>query len=120
MASKISARLGHLAKDAHNRTAAGCRAAAKFVQAELRKAVDKPYPPASRPGAAPHRRTGKYQASLYCRVIGRSGGIVAGSSMPDRALWLEEGTRRMAARPHFFKTIRRVQARALAMIRGKA
>jgi hypothetical protein len=93
--------------------------AAQFLQAQLRRDVGKRYPPASRPGQPPARRTGAYQASLYARPIKGGGGVVAGSEMPRLFRWLNLGTRRMAARPHFERTVLSCRARILQILRGQ-
>lgn len=49
--------------------------AAAFAQKSLRSALGTPYPPASRPGQVPHRRTGTLHRSAYARLVAdRSGG----------------------------------------------
>jgi hypothetical protein len=50
---------------------ANLRAGAAFLQAETRKSLNRPYPPASRPGESPARRTGRLQAGQFARVGAR-------------------------------------------------
>lgn len=77
------------------------------VKLELMRVLRVPYPPASRPGEAPRRRTGKLARSYEGRVDRRTG---EGRMViwAEYASYLERGTKRMEARPFFVKTVRRV------------
>lgn len=75
-------------------------AATVVVANRAKQLISTPYPPPSRPGEPPHRRTGRLRASVArevtwdeSTVIGRVGSNV------KYAKWLELGTSRMAARP---------------------
>lgn len=65
--------------------------------------VNVPYPPASRPGEPPRRRSRTLQRGLTVWVerVGRGGIAHMGwrKGHPDYAEYLARGTRRMAARP---------------------
>lgn len=65
--------------------------------------VNVPYPPASRPGEPPHRRTRTLQRDLTVWLERVPGGAVMHMGWrrgrPDYAEYLAKGTRRMAARP---------------------
>jgi hypothetical protein len=56
--------------------------AAAFVQARLKDRLNTPYPPASRPGEFPHRRSGRLQREAYAvsGVVGSS--VVITVAMP--------------------------------------
>jgi len=67
--------------------------------------VSAPYPPASRPGQPPHRRSGGLQGAMASRVSRSAGavtlsmGVHASSPVADQAKALARGTGRMAPRP---------------------
>jgi hypothetical protein len=84
------------------RTVAILKATAEKVKAGMKAKVGVPYPPASRPGRYPRKRTGKFQRSIKYRVRNqaRVKGITMFSDDP-KAAWLEYGTRHMAPRPTF-------------------
>jgi hypothetical protein len=82
---------------------AGLEAAATFYAEAVRQAVATPYPPASAPDSPPHLRTGTLQASVGWNPL-PGGGAEMGSGL-DYAMWLETGTRRMAARPFLAPTV---------------
>ena len=59
--------------------------AAGLIQEELRSALDVPYPPASRPGSIPHRRSGRLRAGAYASTMQGAPGhvvIVVGDDAP--------------------------------------
>lgn len=87
------------------RTVRARRTAMRIVKAQmtkaLQKAIDTPYPPASKPGDPPHKRTGWLHDTV--QVVEDGSG-----NLKLRALkygyYLESGTRKMKARP-FFKPV---------------
>lgn len=91
--------------------------AAAYLEAEWKKTVgvqgtrSRP----SAPGSPPHRVTGALQASLSAKVT--DGLItVTGSKVGG---YLEDGTRRMAARPHRGPTLDRCRPRMLEILAKK-
>lgn len=84
------------------------RLAAENIKRGVKADVGKPYPPASRPGKFPKRRTGKFQRSIKFKVVNqtRNKSIILYSDDP-KAFWLEYGTRFMAPRPTFRLAMRK-------------
>lgn len=74
----------------------GVAASAKPIETYIKLKVSKPYPPASRPGQPPHRRTGRFQRNWRVRGIGKTLQI---RNHTFYAAFLEAGTSKMAARP---------------------
>lgn len=74
---------------------------AKRMEARLQKSLSIPYPPPSRAGQSPHRRTGYLRG--HTKVTRRGRSIFA--HVPQYGIWLDGGTRRMAARPFIRKNI---------------
>jgi len=71
--------------------------------ARIVEMVDTPYPPASDPGSAPHRRTGTLQRGYDWEVVkGSRNESHLNLTNEDAEYWeyLEFGTRNMAPRPH--------------------
>ena len=68
---------------------------AKEIQAAIRKPIQKPYPPASAPGRPPHKRSGDLSRGT---TVGRKGRTMIVRTL-QYGIWLDGGTRRMAARP---------------------
>ena len=73
----------------------------KEMTAELKKKINKPYPPASTPGQPPHKRTGFLQGNTEAGGKGRK--IVIRT--PQYGIWLEGGTPKMDMRPFIHPTI---------------
>ena len=67
----------------------------------IKRKINKPYPPASVPGRPPHRRTGFLHDRTEVIRKGRTFVI----RTPQYGIWLEGGTRKMAARPFVLPTI---------------
>ncbi len=84
---------------------------------ELRQSISTKYPPASSPGNPPHRRTGKLHASASTDTNERGQTVITtvGTNAPY-AGFLEEGTSRMAARPHIDPLHRKALAEAAARV----
>jgi hypothetical protein len=85
--------------------AEGMELAGKVLATSTQRKVSTPYPPASRPGQPPHRRSGGLAGAVGHRVT-RSGrnvtldvGVPDSSSVGRQARALQKGTGRMAARP---------------------
>ena len=64
LAAKIRADLDRFAQQAERNV----RDAATLIKAELQRTVSVPYPPASRRGEPPARRTGRLEESAYAEV----------------------------------------------------
>ncbi|MGO5158670.1 MULTISPECIES: hypothetical protein [unclassified Bilifractor] len=78
--------------------------------AEIEVLTSGSYPPASAPGEVPHMRSGNLRNLWTFGVRGGSGNItVFGEPGVNYAGYLEEGTRKMAARPFVDKIIERTE-----------
>jgi len=92
------------------------RRASAEVVGDLRQRISTPYPPASRPGSPPHRRTGRLRASIESTLFRDLRAIVARFTATVRyAKFLQHGTRKMAARP-FMHLDRRQLARFIRRV----
>ena len=67
----------------------------------IKKTIGKQGPPRSRPGNAPKKDTGFLHANLEVKKAGTNLAL----RVPQYGIWLETGTRLMAARPYIAKTI---------------
>lgn len=81
--------------------------ALKIVVPEITKAIRQPmrrkfYPPASKPGTAPARRT----SNLFNNTRVERKGFKLFVRTQQYGIWLDEGTSRMAARPFIGRVIR--------------
>lgn len=87
------------------RVAANTQAVASAITQELRSRVGTPYPPPSRPGQPPHRRTGRLQRGINGNTV-LSGNrlIMTHFARAPYAAFVAFGTRRMAARQFLFYT----------------
>jgi HK97 gp10 family phage protein len=83
-------------------------AVAEQLAAEIRELISDPYPPASRPGRPPHRRTGKLLRSVKV-VRTLTGARVQIGKDAIYASFLESGTRFMKARPFLSTAMRRLK-----------
>lgn len=96
------------------------------IREALRDAVSKPVGRSgtriirSKPGEPPRRETGKYQGSIthYTRRQGNAIRGAAGTPM-QRGVWLNHGTSRMAARPHFDRVYQEARDTAAQRIKDK-
>ena len=77
-----------------------------FLSARLREALAVPYPPASRPGEIPRKRTGRLQHSV-AYTVDRKGMTARVGVSAAHGAYLERGTARMDARPFLLVTARR-------------
>lgn len=68
---------------------------ARELQAAIRKTISRPYPPPSRPGRPPKRRTGVLRNSTFVEFRGSK--LVV--RVPQYGIFLEGGTSRMRPRP---------------------
>lgn len=83
-------------------------ALASAMQRDLRAVIDTPYPPASRPGKPPHKRTGYLQSHAVVKGTPVAPGGFARIVIraPEYGMfYLEQGTKRMAPRPWIKPTI---------------
>lgn len=105
------------------------RRAAEFLVGQIRKALNQPYPPASRPGQPPHKRTG-ILASSIAYEIHRAGDRITATvgSHVAYARRLELGfvgtdaagrNYNQAPRPFIRPTTKANAAAILAILRGK-
>jgi len=75
--------------------------AGKQMVAEIKKSINTAFPPASRPGRPPHRRTGNLQKSIDYWVDKKTFHVQIGPNTDALyGIWLEEGTVKMDPRPY--------------------
>lgn len=74
----------------------GVKAAAKPIETYIKAKVSIPYPPPSKPGNPPHRRTGRFQRNWQVRGLDKTLRI---RNHTYYGPFLEAGTSIMAARP---------------------
>lgn len=79
------------------------RQVAKEMTTELKKLISAPYPPASKPGNPPHMRRPGVGLRAKTEVVARGKDLVVKTTQVG--IWLEGGTRKMAARPFIERTI---------------
>src|SRR4051812_26774339 len=69
---------------------------------ELKQTLSEPYPPASKPGEPPHKRTGELQQSVGYEVTTEDKVVKLTLKVTaDHAFYLEYGTATLAPRPFF-------------------
>lgn len=93
------------------------------VVEDLKAVAGESFPPASQAGEPPRRRSGGYVEQFAHELVvdetADRAEAVAGNPDP-RARWLEKGTSRMEARPHFAPVFADWQPRAADRMRGAA
>lgn len=96
-------------------TARTAQIAATEITQQIKARVGTPYPPASRPGQPPHRRTGRLQRSVGGNTI-LSGNrlIVTHFATAFHAPFMQLGTRHIRPRPFLFYT----QAQLARLMQG--
>lgn len=98
---RISFKLGQLVKREQRAVSRGLNELMVEMTKALQKTIKKPYPPPSRPGRPPHRRTGFLHGNVEAKRKGKTYWI----SVPQYGTYLEGGTSKMAARPFIRPTI---------------
>jgi hypothetical protein len=88
--------------------------AAQFLHQQLQETVGIPYPPASRPGEPPRRRTGKGQRSIVLVPDKATGTIWVGTTRGAQYMMSLDTTR-----PWIEITIRKNRAPMQAILRGE-
>lgn len=108
-----------LKRKLERKLAARLVAAAMVLLTALRNAVNTPYPPASRPGEPPHRRSGRLQAGIVVDADTENLQINMGfkPEVERQAMSLEFGTRNMRPRPFVRRTLMRMQNTLLRMLK---
>ena len=93
-----------------------------LLRSELKRVLSTPYPPASRPGHPPHKRTGKLRKSVQYRKDRKKNTYEIGAFKDAEYGWyLEKGVRnedgswKIAPRPWLVKTMLRMK-RQMALI----
>lgn len=85
----------------------GMERAAVNVRRAMRRRINKPWPPASRPGQSPRRRTGNLWRSVTYKINRQTLEIWIGpGEQAPYGLYLEYGTKRMAPRPWMFRGLK--------------
>jgi hypothetical protein len=92
-----------IAEDLAERFAPAVQQVTDQIRDDIKELISEPYPPASEPNTPPHERTGNYKESQQVEEVTVTPESVHGAAFTDEQLgeWLEHGTERMAARPHF-------------------
>jgi len=85
-------KMRHLTMNSVNRAMAEI---APVIQADIQRRISKPYPPESKPGQAPHLRTGALHDSIT--VTSSRGSLKVRAA--EHGVFLENGTVNMAPRP---------------------
>lgn len=98
---RIRFKLGRLVKREQRAVSRGLNELMAEMTKKLQSKIDTPYPPPSRPGRPPHRRTGFLHGNVKAVRKGRTYWI----SVPQYGTFLEGGTSKMAARPFIRPTI---------------
>ncbi len=102
-------------------TAKLVEAAAIIVENRAKELITEPYPPASAPGQPPHRRTGRLRASISHSAVDQSTLTVRVGTNVKYGMYLELGTRKMAARPWLRPALAQSKAKIAALFaRGGA
>jgi hypothetical protein len=94
----------------------GLERAAAWVRKEIRKKINLRYPPASRPGQPPRRRTGNLYRNIDFWLNRKTLEVRIGPTEDaEYGLYLEFGAprRNLKPRPHLFKTVREQQKRII-------
>jgi hypothetical protein len=81
----------------------------KAIVMEIRRVLSITYPPASRPGESPHRRTGTLRDSVASRLDATESIGWVSVDTPYASM-LEDGTRKMKPRPYAMKSVNRVMS----------
>ena len=82
---------------------------AEQLAKEIREMISVPYPPASRPGKPPRRRSGKLLRSVKVVRTATGARVQIGKGLPGLyASYLEYGTRKMLPRPMLKTAMRRM------------
>jgi phage gpG-like protein len=93
-------------------------AAGSFLRNAIVRNISKPtrtFGP-SRPGQFPHADTGTLKKSIFWKYINERE-VIVGSNL-DYSLWLETGTRMMAARPYIRRTFKQVYSTLRSILNG--
>lgn len=98
---RIEFKTGRIIKRNRRAMARAFDKVAKQMTQSIRKRISKPYPPASRPGAHPHKRTGFLKRNT--EVVRKGFSLFVRT--PQQGVWLEGGTKNMAARPFIRRNI---------------
>lgn len=90
--------------------------AAEVVRAEAVRSIRTPYPPASTPGNPPHSRSGAsgLLGSVFYDVDSAKHEAIVGTPL-KYGLYLELGTKKMAARPWLRPALERCRAKIKAI-----
>ncbi|KKN19685.1 hypothetical protein LCGC14_0943290 [marine sediment metagenome] len=94
---------GRQIKRANRAMAKARRQVAKEMTKELKSLISAPYPPASKPGNPPHMRRPGSGLRSKTEVVARGKTLVVKTTQVG--IYLEGGTRNMAARPFVNRTI---------------
>lgn len=92
----INFSVNRVIKRNRQQTARAGRVIAKRMTKVIKDSIDTAYPPASRPGQPPHRRSGTLKGKT--KVIWRDGKLIVQTTQVG--IYLEGGTSHMDPRPH--------------------
>lgn len=92
----------------------GMERAAANVKRAMRRRLNIPYPPASRPGQSPRRRTGRLRNSIQFWINRKTLEVFIGpDATAPYGFWLEYGTSKMEPRPFMFRALQEEAKRSL-------
>lgn len=101
----------------------GLERAAEHVKRTMRRLINKPYPPASRPGQPPRKRrpsTG-LRANIDIWINRKTLQAYVGPNRnAPHGIWLEKGTRKMKPRPFMMRALRMERTRVNNIIKRAA
>ena len=92
---RIEFKTGRIIRRSRKAMTTGMDRVARRMTNDVRLKISKPHPPASRPGAHPHLRTGELRATF--EVVRQ--GLKMFVRVQQKGIFLEGGTRNMRARP---------------------
>ena len=92
---RIEFKTGRIIRRSRKAMTTGMDRVARRMTATVRSKISKPYPPASRPGAHPHVRSGELRSTFEVARVGLKMFI----RVKQHGIFLEGGTRNMRARP---------------------
>jgi hypothetical protein len=93
-----------VSKDISRAVVDGMERASDEIIEDIKQRISTAYPPASKPGEPPHRRTGNLLASNDSFVTSDVGGLEVTMTLSNSAFYagfLRDGTSKMAARDFF-------------------
>lgn len=100
----------------------GMERAALNIKRSMKRRINRPYPPASRPGQSPRRRSGTLYRSIQFWINRKTLEMFIGpdASSDPYNVYLETGTSKMEPRPYIFRAMKDEMKRTLNTINRAA